>query len=172
MSPARESSLSTFRLNNKLAHKSANLLSASFLLSLCHGKVLYPLLDQCYLYNFEPDVQTSIDLAFEFCRARRSGQPKPDSYPPYFDAQSSFTRSDSWREALPCTRCDRSRSSAKTPNLGIFAVRHTSLAIYSIGVGFAFLIFLQLSRNVWLAAVLAAFVLLSPQMLNIDFFTS
>ena len=57
----------------------------------------------------------------------------------------------------------------KPQNLGIFAIRNTSLVIYSIGVGFAFLIFLQLSRNVWLAAVLAAFVLFSPQMLNIDF---
>lgn len=133
--------------------------------------LLYPLLDRYYLYIFEPDAQSTIDLTLAIASGQAfRGQPQPGVYPPYFDAQFFFyTLGVLGAKLAVALGVIDSALLPTAQSVGIFAVRNTNLAFYSLGVGFSFLIFLRLSRDLLLSIILAAFVLFSPQMLNIDF---
>lgn len=133
--------------------------------------MLYPLLDRYYLYIFEPDAQKIIDLTLAIASGQAFlGQPQPGAYPPYFDAQFFFYALGVLGAELAVTSGVIDPALLPTAqSIGIFAIRNTNQAFYSLGVGFSFLIFLRLSRDLLLSIVLAAFVLFSPQMLNIDF---
>ena len=101
MSPHKRNSLTIFRLNNKLAYKSAVPFVGFILVVAVSWVVLYPLLDHYYLYIFEPDVQTSIDLAFAILSGQAFWGSRNLILTRLILMRSfSFTRSDSWQRSF------------------------------------------------------------------------
>ena len=133
--------------------------------------LLYPLLDRHYLHVFEADALSTVNLTLAFASGQAiEGMPKPGLHPQYFDTQyviyalafvlTRFATELHWIDSstLPTTQ-----------SMVVFAIRHTNLLFHAVGAGFAFLLYLKLSRHFALSAVLAAFILFSPHMLAIDF---
>ena len=133
--------------------------------------ILHPLLDQYYLHIFEADARSTVNFTLAFASGEAFvGKPTPGIYPPYFDAQYFFYSLTFLlaKIAIAFGVVDASQLPT-TQSIAIFAIRLTNLAAYSLGTGFAFLIFLRLSKHLLLSWALTAFVLFSPQMLIIDF---
>ena len=131
---------------------------------------LRPLLDRYYVWLFEADAQSTIDISLAFADGSAlQGLPVPYRYPAYFDAQYIayavgilLTRALLWIGLLDPSTLPNQQSVA------IYAIRHVNLIAHASATAVVFVTCARLAQSLTLGVLLAVVFLLSPHLLDID----
>lgn len=131
---------------------------------------LNPLLDRYYIWVFEPDAQSTIEISLAFANGSAlRGLPVPNQYPPYFDAQYiAYAVGILLTKALLLNGLLDPSALPTQQSIAIYAIRHANLFAHAGATVVVFLTCAQLAQSFTVGALLGGVFLLSPHLLNID----